>query len=373
MVMDAVILSSPSLIADKRQRLFQAELPPKSVVSDALKHMNQTGFRAVLVVDDNGQLAGIVTDFDIRTALLDGMTLDTPLALMMNTRPVLGIDGMPAHVYRDQMMAHGIECLPVVDRDRHIKDFVFLKDFVDIDPVIDSAMVIMAGGAGKRLWPLTKDTPKPLLPVADKPLLEHILQHARSQGFQEVCVSTHYKSEQIEAFLQTSTPEGMETTVLREESPLGTAGCLKTFYQAHTGKPIFIMNGDILTTLDFRAMLDWHITHGNILTVACRQYVHQIPYGVLQNEGQRLISIQEKPTYCCHMNAGIYLVEPAALESIPDNIHFDMPDLIEVLLSAGHPVGTFPISEPWIDIGHHADYERVNEEHETFLPEGAVC
>jgi NDP-sugar pyrophosphorylase family protein len=210
-----------------------------------------------------------------------------------------------------------------------------------------------------------------LLPVAERPMLEHILNHVSAQGFQNLWVSTHYKSEQIENFLETSTPEGLDAKVIKEENPLGTAGCLKALQakeRVENNEPIFIMNGDILTRLDFQAMLDWHRAHSNVLTLACRQYVVEIPYGILDTEGQRVIGIQEKPRKVYNMNAGIYLLEREVLEYIPENTHFDMTDLIDALLLAGRTVGTFPISESWIDIGQHEDYERANQDADHFLP-----
>jgi dTDP-glucose pyrophosphorylase len=331
--------------------------------------MNNTGFRAALVVDETEHLLGLVTDGDVRKGLLKGFSLDTVLTKVMNPTPLIDAPGQSREHYLETLIQHKTECLPVVDASRRVVDIVFMRDFVQPEN-LQSQMVIMAGGAGKRLWPLTKDTPKPLLPVGDKPLLEHILDRVNSQGFKTVWVSTHYKSEKIENFLQTSTPEGMKANMIREENPLGTAGCLKALQEHQDDKPLFIMNGDILTTLDFQSMLDWHNSHGNTLTIGCRQYSHQVPYGILETDGQQLISIQEKPIYFYNINAGIYLLEREALNYIPEGVYFDMPDLIDALKDAECPVGTFPITEPWIDIGKHEDYERVNRESHHFLSAG---
>jgi len=198
-------------------------------------------------------------------------------------------------------------------------------------------------------------------------MLEHILNHVKSQGFRHLWVSTHYKSEQIESFLEANTPAGMEAQIIKEENPLGTAGCLKWLLNEESDEPVFIMNGDILTTLDFQSMLDWHKSHGNLLTLACRQYTVEIPYGILETDGQQLTGIQEKPRKVYNMNAGIYLLEREALQYIPDNTRFDMTDLMEKLLDAGRMVGAFPISEPWIDIGKHEDYQRVNRDAHQYL------
>ncbi|WP_303673625.1 nucleotidyltransferase family protein [Vampirovibrio chlorellavorus] len=342
-------------------------------LSDALRNMNDTGFRAAIVVDDKDRMLGLVTDGDVRKSLLKGISLNAPLTDVMNPQPLVGQAGLSREEYLPLMVENGNECLPIVDTKGRVVDLVFMRDFVQPE-LLKSSMVIMAGGAGKRLWPLTRITPKPLLPVANKPILQHILIHARSQGFKNVWVSTHYKAEQVENFLHTSTPSGMQANILREESPLGTAGCLKALETHEDDKPLFIMNGDILTQLDFQAMLDWHRSHGNLLTVACRQFSHQVPYGVLETDGQRLISVQEKPTHYYNINAGIYLLERQALRYIPENVHFDMTDLIDALIHAERPVGTFPISESWIDIGQHEDYERVNRDSHQFLsPVGGLA
>jgi dTDP-glucose pyrophosphorylase len=338
-------------------------------LSSALENMNETGLRAALVVDEEERLLGLVTDGDVRKGLLKGVSLQAPLAEVMNPTPLVAEPGLPREAYLEILLQNKTECLPIVDSDRRVVDIVFMRDFVKKEN-IQNQMVIMAGGAGKRLWPLTKDTPKPLLPVGDKPLLKHILDRAGSQGFRTVWVSTHYQAEKIASFLHQSTPKGMQANVIREENPLGTAGCLKALQMHQDDKPLFIMNGDILTTLDFQSMLEWHNAHGNMLTIGCRQYSHQVPYGILETDGQNLISIREKPIYFYNINAGIYLIEREALQYIPEGIYFDMTDLIEALTDAGRQVGTFPITEPWIDIGQHEDYERVNRESEYFLSAG---
>jgi dTDP-glucose pyrophosphorylase len=341
-------------------------LAPSLSLSDALENINATGFRVAIVVDTEEHLLGLVTDGDIRKSLLNGVSLQAPLTAVMNPHPLVGGIGLEPEETLALMVKNGNECLPIVDPQRRVVGLVFIRDFIP-RPDLESAILIMAGGAGKRLWPLTEHTPKPLLPVNSKPLLGHILSHAKSQGFQNVWVSTHYKADQVETFLDSSTPEGIKVNILREKEPLGTAGCLKSMKNRPDDKALFIMNGDILTKLDFKAMLDWHNVHGNILTVGCRQYTQQVPYGILQTDGQQLVGIQEKPIACYNINAGIYLVEREALAYIPDNVYFDMPDLIDALIGADRPVGTFPISEAWIDIGHHEDYERVNREPHQFL------
>jgi dTDP-glucose pyrophosphorylase len=359
------ILNNPGL--SYMSNFKSAFLTQDSTLQDALKNMNDSGFRAALVVDRHEKLLGLVTDFDIRSALMKGFMLDARVDAFMNKTPKVGKTTMEPGEYRKMMVKFGTDCLPIVDEKNRVANLVLLREFVEKDNLL-SPIVIMAGGQGKRLWPLTQDTPKPLLQVGDRPMLGHILNHVKMQGFRNLFVSTHYKSEQIEDFLENNTPQGLETQIIKEENPLGTAGCLKGLQNEPSDEPIFIMNGDILTTLDFQAMLNWHRTHENVLTLACRQYTVEIPYGILETEGQRLTGIEEKPRKVYNMNAGIYLVEREALRHIPENKYFDMTDLMNALLQAGLPVGTFPISEPWIDIGKHEDYELVNQETHRYLP-----
>lgn len=345
-------------------------LSKNNTIADALNNLNSTGYRAVLVVKPDGKLDGLVTDWDLRTALLNGKTLDCPLADIMNPNPITGdISLLPAGQY-ELMINNGIECLPIIDAERRVCDFRLLRDMVK-GTLLPTSMVVMAGGKGKRLWPLTEETPKPLLPVGDRPILHHILTHAQAQGLQNIWVSTHYKSEKIEAFLNEATPEGLRANILKEENPLGTAGCLKTLKGTQDpNQPIFIINGDILTRLDFKSMLDWHNAHGNLLTVGCRLHSYEIPYGVLEADGQKLINIEEKPVITYKINAGIYLIEQQALDYIPENVYFDMPDLINALLADNRMVGIFPISESWVDIGNPDDYSRVNQESHLYIPSG---
>ncbi len=348
---------------------LKACIPTDSTLAMVLENLNGTGYKISLVIDSEQRLLGIVTDWDVRTALLNGLCLTTPVTQFMNIQPMVGKAGMSSTELRDIMLTGKRESLPVVDDDGKIVKLALLRDFVPRETVL-SPMVIMAGGQGKRLWPLTLETPKPLLTVAERPILGHILNHIHALGFGYIKVVTHYKSEMIESFLEEETPVGLNVTVLKEENPLGTAGSLRLLTPQLSNEPLFVMNGDILTTLDFQNMLEWHMVHNNIMTIGARYFQFQVPYGVLETDGQKLLSLQEKPVLNYNINAGIYLIQPAALDFIPPDRYFDMTDLIEILLVNGQTVGTFPISEPWIDIGRPEDYTRVNEESHQYLTAG---
>ncbi len=347
----------------------KAYLETTHSLADVLENLNKTGFKISLVVDKDETLLGIITDWDVRTALLKGVSLLTGVSGLMNSKPVVGRDTMTATELRDVMTKHKNEALPVVDENNRVTNLVLLRDYVPRDNH-KCPIVIMAGGAGKRLWPLTLTTPKPLLPINERPILGHILNHIEAQGFEDIWVMTHYKSEMIENFLTADAPKSLNINVIREENPMGTGGSLKFLHNQALDRPIFVMNGDILTRINFHDMLEWHHANNNVLTLGSRHFQYQVPYGVLNTEGQRLVQLEEKPVQHFNINAGIYLIDPMALQYIPDNRYFDMTDLIEVLLSSGQQVGTFPISEAWIDIGQPEDYARVNQDSEQYISVG---
>lgn len=342
----------------------EAFIPPSYTLAEALKNLNQTGFRTSLVVDTDNHLLGLVADYDIRCALLHGVTLNTPVTDFMNQHYLTASDDMTPEARLLMMEEKGIDVLPVVNANGQVVDVVRIRDFVR-PAIMDSPIVIMAGGYGKRLMPLTANTPKPLLPIGDKPLLGHTLDQIIDNGFQTTYVTTHYLAEQIEEFVQTYNDTELSVHLVQEDSPTGTAGSLKKLDLPDNNQPIFVMNGDILTQLDFAAMHAWHREHGNTLTMASCYFQYQVPYGVFQiKEGQVISGIQEKPVYAWPVNAGIYLLDPVCLSLIPDDQDaFDMPDLIQALLLGGFQVGNFPLSEYWRDIGQHQDYEQVNEEY----------
>jgi NDP-sugar pyrophosphorylase family protein len=218
----------------------------------------------------------------------------------------------------------------------------------------------MAGGFGKRLLPLTQNTPKPMLPIGEQPLMERMIGQLRDAGIHRVNVTTHFEPEKIRDYFGDGERFGVNLNYVSEERPLGTAGALRLIETKK--EPLLIINGDILTRVDFRAMLDFHREHQADLTVGVREYDFQVPYGVIETEGARVTGVNEKPVYKFFVNAGIYLLQPALDEFIPKDERFDMTDLIEKLIAAGRTVASFPIMEYWLDIGRLADYERAQED-----------
>jgi len=329
-----------------------------------LMERNSAGI--VLVVDAERRLLGTITDGDVRRAVLAGLTLDVPIDELLKRKtaspyatPSTVRVGAPREEILRLMEERSIRHVPVVDGEGRIVDLVTADQLIPRE-VIPLEAVIMAGGYGKRLLPLTENTPKPMLHVGEQPLMELMIGQLRDAGIRRVNVTTHFEEDKIRDYFGDGNRFGVELNYVSEERPLGTAGALRLLDAPR--EPLLIVNGDILTKVDFRAMLDFHKDHKADLTVGVREYDFQVPYGVVETQDARVIRVNEKPVYKFFVNAGIYLLEPALEEFIPAAERFDMTDLIEQLVAAGRTVVSFPIMEYWLDIGRLADYERAQED-----------
>lgn len=331
---------------------------------EAMKTLDSGGLGIVLVVDDQRRLLGTITDGDVRRALLAGKSLDvTALEFVEQKHNPVYPRPVSAHVGSDRsallrlMQERTIQHLPLFDDAGRLAALVTLNDLIPDQPRPLRA-VIMAGGFGSRLRPLTEDLPKPMLPVGGRPLLERTVARLRDAGVRHVSMSTFFKAEKVVAHFKDGSEFGIALDYVSEDRPLGTAGAL-TRMQPPT-EPLLVINGDILTSVDFRAMHEFHREHDAVLTVAVRKYDFSVPFGVIECDGVNVRSLVEKPTYSSFVNAGIYLLEPLAFDYIPKDIpegdRFNMTDLICRLLEAHHTVVSFPIHEYWLDIGQHSDY-----------------
>ncbi len=319
-----------------------------------------------LIVDEDRSLIGTVTDGDIRRAILAGLNLDAPVSRLLNrkadspyTKPVTAPWGTDKSALLQLMQKYAVRQIPLLDDEGRVVDLATTDDLLPQE-FLPLQAVVMAGGFGTRLHPLTEDLPKPMLPVGDRPLLELIVEHLRDAGIRHVNIATHYKPEKITQHFGDGQEFGVELNYVDEEKPLGTAGALSLLETPQ--EPLLVVNGDILTQVDFRAMLTYHCEHKADLTVAVRQYDLQVPYGVLECDGPQVRQLHEKPTYKFFVNAGIYLLQPTVHHYIPNNQRFDMTDLIETLIAAGLSVVGFPIVEYWLDIGQHTDYQQAQED-----------
>jgi dTDP-glucose pyrophosphorylase/CBS domain-containing protein len=341
------------------QRLENVVISPTASIADAIAALDKAGTGALVLCTNDRILCGLLTDGDIRRAVLQGKSMLDACITIASRKPVVATRSIPAGEALHLMNQHDINHLPVVDTKNRVVDFLLHKDLV-ADRRMDLSAVIMAGGYGKRLLPLTESVPKPMLPVGDRPLLELTIQQLRRSGIRDVNVTTHYLSESIVNHFGDGEGFGVRLNYLQEDHPMGTAGGLKQMKRADG--PFLVINGDILTEVPFQEMLAYHRKHGAILTVGVRKYDMQVPFGVVKCEDVRITNLQEKPSFSFFINAGTYLLEPSACDYIPEGRPFDMTDLMQKLLEAGQPVIGFPIIEYWLDIGKQEDYQKARED-----------
>ena len=351
------------------ERLMDVLISPGCVLQEVITALNRNWRGIVLVVDETKQLLGTITDGDIRRAILAGKGLETPVSELLvlkadspYPKPVTAQVGTEATELLRLMREHVVQQLPILDETKRVVDLVTMGDLMPEDELPVKA-VIMAGGYGTRLSPLTDDVPKPMLPVGDRPLMEYTVEQLRKAGIERLSIATHYLTEKIATHFGDGHEFGVEINYIEEDTPLGTAGALGLMDS--TTEPMLVINGDILTRVDFRSMLDFHNKHKADLTVGVRQYEMEVPYGVLDCDGPDVVRLSEKPQHRFLVNAGVYLLNPNAQEFIPRNEFFNMTDLIDRLLNEGRKVVSFPILEYWLDIGQPVDYQKAQEDVEN--------
>lgn len=335
-------------------------IAPNSTIKDALKKLDETSKQILLVVDEKQKLLGTLTDGDIRRALLKGLNFSTEINLIMNKNPIVGYDSQTQKFNNNKLTKHNLKHLPVVTKDNILVDIILLEEvFGSIQN--NTNVILMAGGLGMRLRPLTEHTPKPMLKVGKYPILETIIRRFKNQGFNKFTVAVNYKKEVIQNYFQDGQMLDVDITYLHEDKRLGTAGALPLMSDP-IEEPLIVMNGDLLTNLDFNNLLSNHNSSGMIATVCVRKHQYQIPYGVIEVENKKLASIKEKPTYEYLTNAGIYILNPEVLNYIPRNEFYDMPELLEALLAENHSVNICTIEDYWLDIGQIDDFKKANLE-----------
>lgn len=332
-------------------------LSPHSSIRQAIECIDQSGLGIALITDADYRLVGTLTDGDIRRAILAGFTLDSIIAgILPESAPIAASYGTNSadllHLMKSKVVRH----IPLLDSAGKVLDLVTLDDLVT-DTTIPIKAVIMAGGLGTRLRPLTDDTPKPMLPVGDRPVMEWMIDQIRQAGISKVNVTTHYKSEKIVQHFGDGSTFGVNIDYVNESQPLGTGGALGLL--APSDEPLLVINGDILTHVDFRALFDYHKSHGADVTMGVRQFEMQVPYGLIECQGNQVRTLKEKPSLTVLVNAGIYLLEPLVYKYIPRGKHFNITDLIQWLIDDGRKIISFPIFEYWLDIGQHAEYAKA--------------
>lgn len=335
-----------------QQLLRSIIVPPGTTVREAAKAIQNAQVKFVLVCDPGDVLLGTVTDGDIRRAVMQDLDLNSPVKTIMNRAPKVSHRSDNLNALRAYMRAAVIRHLPVVDDDGRVVDLVLLDAPEDVTPQ-DAVVVLMAGGRGSRLMPLTKDTPKPLLKIGAKPLLERQVEQFVAQGFRRLYISVNYLGHMIEDYLGDGSHLSAEISYIREDKPLGTAGALSLL--SDRDRPIVVMNGDIITKTNFVTMLEYFRENQVDATMGVREYLYTVPFGCVRIDGATIVDLEEKPTMRHLINAGIYVLAPQALSLLPDNEYCDMPSLFKKVMEAGRRANTFPITEEWIDIGQKED------------------
>ncbi len=333
---------------------------PGATLQDALNSLEISSLQIVLVVSDDNQLLGTLTDGDIRRAFLKGLGLDSSIDLIVHRNPLV----VPPEIGRDLvlhlMKANKIHQLPVVDREGKLLG-LHVWDEVILPVSLDNPMIIMAGGRGARLHPHTENCPKPMLEVGGKPMLEHIIERAYSDGFHNFIISLHYLGHMIEEYFGDGSRWGVNIEYLREQSPLGTAGSL-SLLSKRPDIPFIVTNGDVMTDIRYSDMLDFHASHEAIATMAVRQYEIQNQFGVVKLKGIEIDGFEEKPIYRSHINAGIYVISPEVLDKLMPGQYCDMPVLFDRIREHHQRTIVFPMHEPWLDVGRPSDLLRAQED-----------
>jgi dTDP-glucose pyrophosphorylase len=329
-------------------------------LKQALQVLDAGAMQIALVMDDECHLAGTVTDGDVRRALLRGQGMDTPVSEVMNPNPVTGLLAEGPDIWQRTMHRHGLRHLPLLDAAGCMADLARYE--LPVEPERNTPIVIMAGGLGARLRPLTNDIPKPLLKVGSRPVLETIVENFAAQGFQRITLCINYRGDMIRDHFGDGSRWDVQIAYVEEPDRMGTAGAL-TLLPERPSEPFIVMNGDLLTKVDFVRLLDFHLRQGFAATVAMREYNYQIPYGVLKiNEAYQVMQMVEKPLERRYVSAGIYILNPETIDLIPRNDYYDMPSLFNALMARDRTVGSFPLRDYWVDIGRIEDLERASAE-----------
>lgn len=329
-----------------------------STVGQAIANLDKTSVKIIMIANNEGIFQGTVSDGDIRRGLLKGLNLNSPINDIVHRNAFVAPPELSRDLVINLMVANKVQQIPIVDNSNHIVG-LHLWDSITIRPSRDSLMVIMAGGMGKRLRPYTEKCPKPLLRIGDKPILEHIINRAKLAGFNRFLISIYYLGEMIENYFGNGEKFDVQINYLREKSPLGTAGAL-SLINPKPGSSLVITNGDVITDIGYGDFLDFHDSHKGIATMAVRPHEWQIPFGVVQIKGIDIIGFDEKPIIRNHINAGVYALNPEALNFLHYNLYCDMPTLFSQLQEKSFKTIAYPMHEPWLDIGRPEDLNGAN-------------
>ncbi len=342
------------------QHWRKAILPSNATIGQAIRNLEQVAIKIVMVANEADVLEGTISDGDIRRGLLKGLDLNSPITSVIHRNALVVPPELDRKFVKQLMIANKIQQIPVVDAQHNVVG-LHLWDEIATPPIRSNLMVIMAGGKGTRLLPHTENCPKPLLSIAGKPMLEHIIDRAKLEGFSQFVLAIHHLGHMIEAHFGDGRRLGVQIEYLREEFPLGTAGALGLL-DPLPDAPFVVTNGDVITDIRYGELLDFHTRQAAEATMAVRVHEWQHPFGVVQMQGVEIVGFEEKPISRSHINAGVYVLNPAALSVLTTDAHCDMPTLFERLQAKSQRTVAYPMHEPWLDVGRPDDLQLANKQ-----------
>lgn len=335
---------------------------------ETLQVIDKSALKTALVVDEEDRLIGIITDGDIRRAILKGLPFSATAKEFMTNKPLTATVNHGKSYMINLMRKYNIDQLPVLDEDKHLVNLYRLEELL-YRKQRDNLVLLMAGGLGMRLRPLTENIPKPLLKVGNKPILETILENFISAGFYKFYIAVNYKKEMIENYFGNGVNYGVEINYIHEKKRMGTAGALY-FLPRDLTEPVIVMNGDLLTNVDFGGLVDYHTNQNVSATMGVREYSYQVPYGVIDFDGDTIKKITEKPQLDFYVNAGIYVLSSETVLSVDKEIYLDMPDLFNNLIENKKKTTIYPIRDYWMDIGHMEEFQQAQTDYQNIFEKG---
>jgi dTDP-glucose pyrophosphorylase len=334
---------------------IKAVMKKEATIAEAIQRLNEAGLKILLVTEDDGRLVGTISDGDIRRGLLRGLVLSSEIENIIHKDAMVVPIDMSRDVVIQIMTANKIQQVPIVDEENRVIG-LHLWDELNTKKQRDNFMVIMAGGKGSRLYPQTENCPKPLLLIAGKPILEHIIDRAKKEGFFRFVIAIYHLGHMIEDYFGDGKRFGVQIEYLREQEPLGTAGALVLF-KGRPKSPFIVTNGDVVSDIHYSELIDFHNQHDAFATMAVRRYESQNPFGVVQTDGIEITHYEEKPITINYINAGVYVLEPGAIDQLIISERKDMPTLFQELSDKSERVIAYPIHEQWLDIGNPNDFQ----------------
>ena len=342
-------------------KIDEIKINQNASIKQALKVIDKGAIKVAVVLSDDGLLLGMLNDGDIRRALLKGMSLGDSIAGIINKHPVVANINDTKERILELANEKKLHQIPIISNGKligiqDIREFLAPKNK-------PNKVILMVGGLGTRLRPLTNDVPKPMLDVGNKPILHTIVENFAKYGYTDIIMCVNYKSEIIKEYFGNGDKFGVKIEYVLENQRMGTAGAL-SLLQKRPKDDFFVMNGDLLTNVNFEYLHEYHKDSNALASICIRKYEMQVPYGVVNVRANKVTSIEEKPTQSFFVSAGIYMFSPIVLDFIPKGVFYDMPTLFSELLKHDFPIHPFPIREYWLDIGRMDEYRRANDEYE---------